>query len=209
MGTEFASAGLTAGQLNAIVKKLGGFDAALRFLRDELIVSEPATKWREECGIIYLAVTSDGTTGPQWIERLRKIGFNVSSYAQDVLRSKDFLPTTNITYQIAVLKGARFKDNDRTVRNIRNEAKRRHFNIPNAEIACLIREKFSDENIETMGFYWIVAMHELIKDSVGDPGLLSAGRLDDGRWLSTCCGRPDCRWLRDYGFAFAVSQAQV
>ena len=38
--SEFASAGLTAGQLNAIVKKLGGHEMALRFLRNELIVSE-------------------------------------------------------------------------------------------------------------------------------------------------------------------------
>ena len=38
MSTEFASAGLTAGQLNAIVKKLGGHDMALCFLRDELVV---------------------------------------------------------------------------------------------------------------------------------------------------------------------------
>ena len=40
MSNKFASAGLTAGQLNAIVKKLGGHDSALRFLRGELTVSE-------------------------------------------------------------------------------------------------------------------------------------------------------------------------
>lgn len=44
---EFASAGLTAGQLNAIVKKLGGHEAALAFLRGELIVSGPVRKWQE------------------------------------------------------------------------------------------------------------------------------------------------------------------
>lgn len=38
MGKEFASADLTAGQLNAIVKKLGGYEGALRFLRGELEV---------------------------------------------------------------------------------------------------------------------------------------------------------------------------
>jgi hypothetical protein len=36
----FASQNLTAGQLNAIVKKLGGEQGALRFLADETIVSE-------------------------------------------------------------------------------------------------------------------------------------------------------------------------
>ena len=34
---DFASQNLTAGQLNAIVKKLGGEEAAKRFLRDELV----------------------------------------------------------------------------------------------------------------------------------------------------------------------------
>ena len=39
--SEFASANLTAGQLNAIVKKLGGYEEALRFLRGETSVPEP------------------------------------------------------------------------------------------------------------------------------------------------------------------------
>lgn len=43
MATEsFAIADLTGGQLNAMVKKLGGPDAALRLLRDELEVREVA-----------------------------------------------------------------------------------------------------------------------------------------------------------------------
>jgi len=41
---DFASKNLTAGQLNAIVKKLGGEEGALRFLRDELTVSEAIVK---------------------------------------------------------------------------------------------------------------------------------------------------------------------
>lgn len=83
--TEFASAGLTAGQLNAIVKKLGGHDMALRFLRDELSVSEPTRSWREEDGVIYFSVTSDGTTGEDWITRLESKGFRVDDYAKQVL----------------------------------------------------------------------------------------------------------------------------
>ena len=38
MSSEFASANLTVGQINAIVKKLGGEDGAMKFLRGELIV---------------------------------------------------------------------------------------------------------------------------------------------------------------------------
>lgn len=204
--SEFASADLTVGQINAIVKKLGGYEGALRFLRGETSVVEPERKWLEHNGVIYLSVTSDGTTGPEWIARLEKKGFRVSDYAKSVLCSKDFKPTSGVTTEIAILKGMLFKDSNRVTKKIRTEAESRKLIKPNAEIACLIREKFSDEEIETMGLYWIVAMHEPIKDSVGDPGLLGVSRSGDGSWLSTDYGKPDGKWSRGYGFVFVVSQ---
>ena len=36
--------------------------------------------------------------------------------------------------------------------------------------------------------------------------MLNANRNDDGRWLNAYNDRPDNRWNRDNGFAFAVSQ---
>ncbi|OGM00316.1 hypothetical protein A2480_03480 [Candidatus Uhrbacteria bacterium RIFOXYC2_FULL_47_19] len=206
MNTEFASAGLTAGQLDAIVKKLGGHDMALRFLRDELSVSEPIRSWREEDGVIYFSVTSDGTTGEDWITRLESKGFCVGDNAKQVLRSPDFKPTSGVTTEVAVLKGMLFEDNDRITKKIRAEADKRKFSKSNAELACLIREKFTDKEIEAMGLWYIVAMHEPINDSDGGPDLLRADRGRDGRWLRACYGRPDYRWNRDSGFAFAVSQ---
>jgi hypothetical protein len=203
--SEFASASLTAGQLNAIVKKLGGHDAALKFLRGELTVSEPIRSWREENGVICFSVTSDGTTGEQWIARLESKGFRVSGYAKSVLRSADFKPTSGITYEIAVLKGKIFSDNERITKNIRKDAKNRKLTTPNAEVACLIREKFSDKELETMGLYWIVALHEPIKDSGGGPALLHASRHGDGSWLYAHYVGPVCSWHRSSGFAF-VSQ---
>ena len=206
MSTEFASAGLTAGQLNAIVKKLGGHDMALRFLRDELSVSEPIRSWREEDGVIYFSVTSDGTTGEDWIKRLEGNGFRVGDYAKQVLRSPDFKPTSGVTTEVAVLKSVLFEDNDRITKKIRAEAYKRKLGKPNAELACLIREKFTDKEIEAMGLGYIVAMHEPINDFDGDPNLLCALRRGGGRWLGTYSDGPGGRWNRDVGFAFAVSQ---
>ena len=206
MSTEFASAKLTAGQLNAIIKKLGGHDRALRFLRGELSVSEPIRSWREEDGIIYFSVTSASTTGEDWITRFESTDFHVTDYAKQVLRSPNFKPTNGVTTEVAVLKGMLFGDDDRITKKICTEADKREFSKPNAELACLIREKFTDKEIEAMGLTWIVAMHEPIYDSGGDPDLLGASRNVDGRWLSACRGRPDDRWDRDGGFAFAVSQ---
>jgi hypothetical protein len=197
---------LNLGQIEAVVNKLGGMDGMNKFLRGELIVSEPTRSWREEKGVIYFSVTSDGTTGEEWIARLESKGFLVGDYAKSVLRSKSFKPTTGITYEIAVLKGEFFSDSDRITKTIRKEAKNRKFSTPSAEVACLIREKFSDKELEAMRLYWIVAMHEPIKDSDGDPLLLCALRNDYGSWFCTDYGGPGRKWRRSSGFAFVVSQ---
>ncbi|PKM91528.1 hypothetical protein CVU82_02955 [Candidatus Falkowbacteria bacterium HGW-Falkowbacteria-1] len=197
---------LNLGQIEAIVNKLGGMESALRFLRGETLVSEPEKKWREENGIIYFSLTSDGATGEQWIIRLESKDFRVSDYAKSILCSKSFKPTNGVTYEIAVLKGEIFSDNDRITKNIRKEAKNRKLSTPNAEAACLFREKFSDKELEAMGLYWIVVMHEPIKDSDGDPLLLSAGRDGSGSWLDADCGGSGSRWVRGGGFAFVLSQ---
>ena len=154
--------------------------------------------------MIYFSVTSDGTTGEDWIKRLEGNG----DYAKQVLRSSDFKPTSGVTTEVAVLKGRLFEDNDRITEKIRAEADKRKLSKPNAELACLIRIKFTDEEIEAMGLRCIVAMHQPINDSDGDPDLLGANRYDDGCWLNAYNGSPDFRWNSDDGFAFAVSQGR-
>jgi hypothetical protein len=208
MSTEFASADLTLGQLNAIVKKLGGHDMALRFLRDELSVSEPTRSWREEDSVIYFSVTSDGTTGKDWIKRLEGNGFRVGDYAKEVLCSPSFKPTKGVQTEVAVFKGMLFEEQSRITSKIRAEGALRKLSKSNAELACLIREKFTDEEIEAMGLVWIVAMHEPIKESDSGPLLLSASRCGGGRWLTTCRDRPGFRWPYGHGFAFAVVASQ-
>ncbi len=163
--------------------------------------------WHEQDGLIRFSVISDGTTGPEWIKRLEKKGFRIGDYAKSILKSKDFKPTSGIATEIVVLPGKLFSDSDRITKNIRAEAERRSFGTPNAEIACLVREKFSDEDLEAMDLAWIVAMHDPIKDSVGDPSLLGADRDDDGSWLSARWGHPGRRWYGGGGFAFALSQS--
>ncbi|MFA5936149.1 MAG: hypothetical protein WC787_04855 [Patescibacteria group bacterium] len=207
MRAKFASAGLTAGQLNAIVKKLGGHDAALRFLRGEISASEPTRSWREEDDVIYFSLTSDGSTGEDWITRLEGKGFRMTDSTKEVLRSPDFKPTNGVTTEVAVLKGLLFEeDDDRITKNIRAEAFKRELHKPNAELACLIREKFADEEIKTMGLHYIVAMHESINDSRGVPYLLHTSCNDGGRRFDAKGIHSGQHWFRGFGFAFAVSR---
>lgn len=166
-------------------------------------------RWREEDKTIYFEVTSDGTTGEAWITSLTNKGFCLSDYAKQLLCSEDFIPTNGVTYKIAVLKGMLFEDSNRTTENIRAEAEGRSFATSPPEVACLIRDKISDEELEAMGLYWIITMHEPIKDSDGGPGLLGAGRGGGGGRLGTYYDYPDYRWSRGGGFAFVVSQVST
>lgn len=209
----FTIQNVETGKLNALVnnimKQAGINDPneAIRMVNaGEVQISVIKPEWTEKDGVIRFSVTSDGTIGEAWIARLENKGFRVGDYAKSVLRSKSFKPTSGVTTEIAVLKGEIFSDNDRITKNIRKEAKNRKLSTPNAEIACLIREKFSDKELEAMGLYWIVAMHEPIKDSDGAPRLLGVGRSDGGSWLRAGYGNPDGEWPRSSGFAFVVSQ---
>lgn len=197
---------VTLGRVEAVWNKLGGEEGVDKFLSGKLVVQKPVCSWREEDGVIYFTVTSDGTTGSDWIKRLEKKGFRLSKWAKDVLGSSDFKPTSGVAYQIAVLKGTLFTDSDRITKKIRAEAERRKLEKPNAEVACLIREMFSDEDLEVMGLYWIVVFHEPIKDSGGDLSLLNANRDNEGRWLSAYYDKPDDNWNSANGFAFALPQ---
>ncbi len=120
--SEFASANYTMGQLNAMVKilkKQAGEDAVEKFLRGEITVSLPPRTWTESDNVIRFSVTSDGTSGPEWIGRLEKKGYRISDYAKSILKSKDFKPTSGVTTEIVVLKGQLFSDTDRITEKIR------------------------------------------------------------------------------------------
>lgn len=194
------------GTMEAVINKLGGMEGVNRFLRGEITLNEPVRRWREEEGVIYFSVISDGTTGPEWINRLEKKKLRIGDYAKSILRSKDFQSTTGVTTEIAVLKGLLWKDSERITSNIRAEAEKRKLEKPKAEVACLIREIFSDKELEAMGLWWIVAMHEPIKDSAGRLSLLVADRDDGGRWLDAIYDDPGTQWDCGGGFAFVLPQ---
>jgi len=211
MKSEFLISGIETGKLNAMVKNVmtqTGItepEEAVRMMNSgELRISVIKPKWTDKDGIIRFSLTADGTTGEQWIARLESKGFCVADYAKSVLRSKSFKPTSD-TYEIAVLKGEIFSDNERITKNIREEAKNRKLATPNAEIACLIREKFSDKELEAIGLHRIIAMHEPIGNSIGSLGLLGVDRCNVGSWLDTGYGSPVAGWSCVVGFAF-VSQ---
>jgi len=218
MSDRFAIAQVLPGKLNALVKTImrqtGENDPneAVRLINSgEWGVTKPTPSWRKENGVIYFSVTSNGTTGPEWVAKQE--GF-LSELAKSALLSPDFTPTKGITTDVAVLGVSLFEDDKCITKEIRAEAYAGTFTQgkklfdPNAELACLIREKFTDEEIERMGLWAIVAMHKPIS-IYGDPILLYASRSGRGPWFSACLEQPRDGWLRTFGFAFAMSQVST
>jgi hypothetical protein len=215
--SEFFIANVSLGKLNAMVKnlssQLGETDPneVVRLVNAGSVqVERLLSKWTEENGVITFELTNNGWTGEEWITSLEASGHDLNYYAKQLLRSEDFKPSpAGDTLTIKVLKGELFSDEERRTDNIRAEANRREYQVSNAEIACLIREKFSNAELKKMGLYGIVAMHEPINDSDGDPSLLGANRHGDDSWLRADCGRPDFQWRRGRGFAFVGSQVSA
>ena len=208
----FAIADVLPGKLNALVKNImrqTGTDdpnEAVRMVNaGEVQISVIRPEWTEKDRIIHFSVTSNGNTGEEWITRLESKNFRVGDYAKSILRSESFKPTLGVTTEIAVLRGEIFSDSQRITKNIRQKAKNHKFTTPNAEVACLIRDKFFNKELEAMGLYWIIVMHAPIKDFDGDSSLLSVDRSDDGSWLSSDHNNPSSLWDRGGGFAFVVS----
>ncbi|MFA6416219.1 MAG: hypothetical protein WCW56_01895 [Candidatus Paceibacterota bacterium] len=174
-------------------------------------------KWTvDENGVIYLTLpATTGRTGEEWITHFEQKGDRPTSYAKSVLRSKKFKPSIGVVNKIAILPAKLWKDSDRLTKQIRRDAhagtfsKGQKLSDPQAEVACLIRDYLTDEEIEALGLRYIVDMHEPIEDSDGDPRLLSADRCGGGRGLSTYFDNPDCQWNDSSGFAFLVSQVIV
>lgn len=204
------------GLLQDFARKLAGRDGedwetnAKRFLRKEKCWGAEAptpTAWTvDDEGNIHFTLTSNGFTRQQWEQHLERRGWRIGDYARQVLRRASEAPTNGVTYNIVVRPGKSISDSDRITKKIRAAAEKSGWIKSHWEVACLIRDTFTDEQLGQMGLWYIVTMHEPIKDSGGVPRLLSSHRDGGGRWLYASDGRPDDRWHGRGGFAFAVPQ---
>jgi hypothetical protein len=206
-GDEYFALDGQLGEIKRQIRQPLGYPysvAELRVALHDIIMGHFSSKpWQEENGVITFSVTTDGTTGEGWKERLEGKGFLFGGDSKGVLCSPHFKPSNGVTTEVRVLRGSVFCDYDRVSRIIRGEAGNRKFSKSKAELACLIREKFTDEDFEAMGLQKIVTMHEPINVD-GGSFLLGAVR---GGWLTTWDGGSSSAWPRGVGFAFTASEA--
>ncbi len=156
--------------------------------------------------IIHLPpITTTGRTVTELIRDLEKSGFRVSNWAKDVMSKKAFTTTNGKTYKLGMIKGSDF-DHDPSTDEVRARIASLGGITPSPECAPYLRELVSDKDLEAIGIWWIVVMHESIEDSGGVPDLLYVDRDDDGQWLHAYHARPGDRWDRRGGFAFLLPQ---
>ncbi len=171
--------------------------------------------WREEDGIIYLSVTSDGTTGPDWIDRLERDerfgqkGFGLCSDAEKLIGTMEFVSTTGVEMEIAILKGSRLVHGNRTLRQVYEESFARQYASLTVEAACLVRVAVTDEDIAAMGLQAVVVMHEPAYDQDHQfRYVIEVPREKDDFILDVYPHYLDEEVSEDTGFAFLVPKAR-
>lgn len=173
----------------------------------EQSVTQPERKWTEKDGVIRFTVTSDGTTGPEWIERLRKAGIKPNDFSEDLIRRMD--TTEGLTTNVVVLKGELLLDFPyRTTYEAWKEASRRGLILASFETTCLIHEKFTKEELAEMGLRAIIAVHKTIDRSFEYPYLHRNFRYSSVHLLNYYKPAADS-WSSDTGFAFVAPQTQI
>jgi hypothetical protein len=185
-------------------------EALTKVLREALC--PPSQFERNEHGHIVLTFDGLDLTGKQEIERLTT-GFRVSNWAKSCMLStkkdgydKNHRLVAGQEYKIALMPTREIeRDSDRTTDALRKRGMQMYgYEKPLAGIVPRIRESVTDKQMEEMGFWYIAAPHDPIKDSDGDPFVLVAHRHDGGPRLSADFGRPGGRWGGLGAFAFLV-----
>ncbi len=212
----FVIANVLPGKLNAMVKNVmrqTGTDDPVEAVRlvnsGEWVITPKKQRWTVRAdGIIILDAlpATTGITGQQYIDDPT---FNKTKWAKDIMKSKDFWVTAGTIYTLAIIPGSVLSDDQRMLENVRAKADRcglLHGKAISPEISCLFRKYYSNQEIKQMGLAWLVAMHESIMDSDGDPLLLGTDRHDSSPLLDTDCDHPVGLWDRGDGFVCVSSQ---
>ena len=114
-------------------------------------LSNIKTGWEKTDDTVSFSVISDQTSGPQWLKRLKNKGVYVDDTARKMLLSKDFKPTDEVVTKVVVFRVpyAMF-GNDASPSPIA-ESKGVIEAVNGMELACLIRDKFTNTQFFLMG----------------------------------------------------------
>lgn len=153
---------------------------------------------------VLWTLISDGRNAAALTQALKAKDRRVTERAAQVMATEKFAAeiTSGVAYQLVGIRGDEFTAAERTTANIFKEAARRGYRKPPAFLAALLREQFTQEQLD---YPYVAVMHEPITVG-GDPLVLVLDRGDDEEWLSVWYAFPGSQWYRGFLFLFLAPQ---
>ena len=187
---DFASQNLTAGQLNAIVKKLGGEQDALRFLCGELVVSTAKPALMPVWKTVKLGTKK---TPDEYCKALKSAGRRIGDWGGDVLGriscSKEEIDFDLVVMSVGDLgfkDGAKYSD-------ICAKAVELGLKLCPAEVGPALHLQYGDQ----LNGEWLRIAMEAITDRYGNLSVFDVVHVGVGLWLDGHRGHPDYVWDAD------------
>lgn len=198
---------------------LGNFDTVVEQTRPktlmeryEAFTSGLKAKLTLENGRLYFSVVGVGLESAKWPEQLKSCGHELSKWGADILSKPDYDAKHRLEagkiYKLGLVLGTEFAtDAERSTLAVkafaRHELGDQSVDGLKAEFALLVREKFTNAELEEMGLWYITVLHEPIIDSAGYPGVLCSDRYG-GSYVDAGYGDPGRQWRDNGAFAFPV-----
>ncbi len=108
----------------------------------------------------YFTVVTEGISGQKWIERLEFEGVELSDKAKEILLSDIFVPTSGRVINLALITREALRDTRHTLGEADAFAQTKGLKeIGDIEVACLVAERFSRDNLRSLGMSSIVVVH--------------------------------------------------
>ena len=172
------------------------FNGIFRTGIEQIYTAFPEAKIRRS------ALEIGGKTAKEIEQELREKKINISSYAQDMLQSKDFTTLKNpeqIELVRLKVRDLGFK-NGATVVEIYQKAEELGLELCPAEVGPDLRLKYMEQPLNE----WFVIAMKQISDRGDRPDLFDLERHAGGLWLYHYCANPDHRWHPENGFVFRL-----
>ena len=172
---------------------------------------------------VYFTVVSNGRTAEEWAQHFEKqrgagrriyeaatgreiIRRMIEAPTSEVLRRITEAPTNGVVYNVVVYSAYNMPTWGSTYQRWHVQVLNAFegWKTPHWEVACLIREKFTKEDLNDMGLQWIFVAHKPIKDSDGNSVWLGADTWSNG-YHSWDTFSAESEFITNYGgFAFVV-----
>lgn len=131
-------------------------------------------------GTIVFKVATLGTEGPYWEKRLTELGVVMSGKARHLLHSPKFIPMEKAcSRRVVIFMGRYFEEHNRTILNARRTSNKSGWMGPSPDLACLILNKFNEDDVRKME-HSIIVLHDPINDENEVPHVFIVGLNENG-----------------------------